>query len=1227
MSSQPVEKIPRIAKDHSTRFAKVQSKRHFLGSSEMATRIFEFDWSQTPVGPIDFWPPSLKTATTLMVNSRHPIVLWWGRSTFIQLYNDAYIPILGPAKHPAFLGRSGQECWSEIWSTMWPMWESVFATGEATWSEDFLYVLNRNLPREEGFFNFSYSPLWDEGEIAGIFCACYETTERVIGERRLRTLRDLGRTVSSAKNPDEACELAANTLAANPADIPFALIYLLDGDGECARLVASTGLGAESKAAPARIELSELVSCSTWPMGRVFKTGSAELISDLTTRFGCLPARPWPEPSELALILPIAASAQTNPTGFLVAGLSPRRIVDADYRSFLDLVAGQLATAVANAGAYEQERKRAEALAEIDRAKTVFFSNVSHEFRTPLSLILGPLEEALGQAQLPSETREQVEVAQRNSLRLLKLVNTLLDFSRIEAGRIEANYEPVELASFTAELASLFRSAIEKAGLRLLVDCPSLPDQVFVDREMWEKIVFNLLSNAFKFTFTGTIAVRLRAVGRLVELTVSDTGTGIPEGELSHIFKRFHRIRSAKGRTHEGTGIGLALVQELVRLHSGDIAVESAYGEGTTFRIHLPFGKAHLPPEQLRSAREHASTAICAEAFVDEALRWSGAEQTAQPFQPLLTTDSEFSSRGTSTHVFSGKPTKKILVIDDNADMRDYLCRLLNGRYELRVAANGNEALSLIKKDLPDLILTDIMMPELDGFGLIQELRKDSATRFIPIVVLSARAGEEARIDGLEAGADDYVVKPFTARELLARVAMRLNLHETQQALRESEKQLRQGNAQLAEHLIELQAANAEIQSSRRAALNLMEDLSDEIKERRHAEEILRRSSSQYETLVNQTPLGVYLVDDDFRIRQVNPIALPVFGDIPDLIGRDLDQVMHILWPKEYADEIIGIFRNTLETGESYETQERIEKRLDRGITEYYAWRVDRIPLPEGGFGIVCYFSDISVQVQARLAIAESEERSRKLEKLAAAGQLAASLAHEINNPLSSVTNALYILDRYPNLDEFTRNFVGMASSELARVSRIVKQSLSYYRVGMQPKPFNLATIVQESLQIFAHKCEQAGIHLIPKLQNGPSVLGFADEIRQIVDILIINAMEAMPSGGKLTVSVHNSCDWRHPQKGVRLTIADSGCGIPKDNCTKIFEPFFTTKAEKGTGLGLWVLRSIVAKHDGAVRVRSSDIVGKSGTTISVFFASQAKAFNEAQGKFDSAAQVTRRTN
>lgn len=435
----------------------------------------------------------------------------------------------------------------------------------------------------------------------------------------------------------------------------------------------------------------------------------------------------------------------------------------------------------------EAERRRAEALAEIDEAKTKFFSNISHEFRTPLTLMAGPLEDLLADGTLDPADRDRADLALRNARRLLKLVNSLLDFSRIEAGRVEASYEPTRLAEFTAELASLFRSAIESAGMTLTVDCAS-SDEAYVDREMWEKIVLNLLSNAFKFTFEGGITVSLRQVEGSFELAISDTGTGIASDELPRLFERFHQVKGANGRSFEGTGIGLALVQELVRLHGGTTEVQSELGKGSRFIVRIPTGKAHLAPERIFAPRTQVSTGVHGGVFVEEALGWIGE----QP--PAAITPTEIGKEEWPKLAVDGRPV--ILWADDNADMRGYVERLLAAAgYEVVLAEDGEKALSLAQARNPDLILSDVMMPRLDGFGLLEAVRGDPALAAIPFILLSARAGEETRVEGMRAGATDYIVKPFSARELLTRISASLDFVKVRDRanidIRKSEERLR----------------------------------------------------------------------------------------------------------------------------------------------------------------------------------------------------------------------------------------------------------------------------------------------------------------------------------------------------------------------------------------------------------------------------------------------------
>ncbi len=710
----------------------------------MGALMRSIDWSGTSVGPVEGWPQSLRTALSILLETGFPMYIAWGPD-FTQFYNDGYRPILGSTKHPAAMGISTRETFAEIWDIIGPMFAGVM-DGRPTTLVDFLLPLDRHGFIEECYFIFSYSPIREEaGRVGGVLVTVTETTARVLGERRLKTTQALAAETRSARTVTEACEIAGRVLAGNEADLPHARIYLIAGDRQGATLAAMCGADAQAA------ELPDTIPLSCGPVAAVVETGRLEVLdaAELAASSGHL------------LAVPITQQGADKPAGILVARTSARLLLDDAYRDFLSLVASQIGTAIAGAQALQEAQARADALSALDRAKTAFFNNVSHEFRTPLTLMIGPTEEALASPERALRG-EDLETVHRNELRLLKLVNALLEFSRLEAGRVTATFEPTDLAAFTADLASTFRSATERAGLRLIVTCPPLPAPVFVDRDMWEKIVLNLLSNAFKFTFQGSIAVELAADAAHVELRVRDTGVGISPEDLDRVFDRFHRIDRAAARTHEGSGIGLALVRELAAIHGGTVRAASVPGQGTVFFVRVPFGAAHLPADRIAPAvvAPQATPPVAgASPYVQEALRWLPREEAPGAPAPRPAAD-------------PSAPT--VLIADDNADMREYLTRLLAGRYQVDAVADGTAALQAIRRRRPDVIVSDVMMPGMDGFQLVAALRDDESTRRIPVILLSARAGEEARIEGLHAGADDYLVKPFSAREFAARVEAQL---------------------------------------------------------------------------------------------------------------------------------------------------------------------------------------------------------------------------------------------------------------------------------------------------------------------------------------------------------------------------------------------------------------------------------------------------------------------
>lgn len=745
---------------HEAGVAKMPS---FLGADATGAVIARKDWRASALGAVERWPAALVRSARLCLESGFPFAIAWGPER-TQLYNDAFLPICG-AKHPAALGQDMRACWASAWPVFGPAFERA-QSGIGGFVEDGRLFLDRRGVLEEAFLSFSFSPVRDDdGAIPGVLLTVIETTQKVLEARRTTLLSDLVTSSAGAVSAREAWVFAMRVLDDAPFDVPFAFVYSIDASGNEAELVARTRSTPE-RYCPAKADLRP--ERARWPLADVLRANRYRVLDGLSERFELEAIGPYPEPPRSAVLLPISLPGSQSPHALLVVGTSPRLILDDQYLKFFERVAASVATSVASARAHEEQRRRAEQLSALDRAKTTFFSNVSHEFRTPLTLLSGPLEDELAEREspLPEARRERLATAHRNTLRLIKLVNVLLDFSRIEAGRTMARYQPTQLGTLTSELASLFRAAIERAGLALSVEIEPQTQPVFVDRDMWEKIVLNLVSNAFKHTFSGSIRVRLRYTPVAAELDVIDSGIGIAEHELGALFDRFHRVYGAKSRTHEGSGIGLPLVRELSRLHGGDVRVVSRPDYGSRFTVTIPLGSAHLPAEQLDSDAVPTPTGAGVAAYVQEAMQWSTwqAEGGAAPHPSEPPSQDRAALLG------------KVLLAEDSADMRAYVAGLLTSRYQVLGVPDGQAALDAIASFQPDLVLTDVMMPRLDGIQLLRALRGDVRTRQLPVIFLSARAGEEAALEGIEAGADDYLVKPFAARELLARVRTHVEL-------------------------------------------------------------------------------------------------------------------------------------------------------------------------------------------------------------------------------------------------------------------------------------------------------------------------------------------------------------------------------------------------------------------------------------------------------------------
>ncbi len=743
----------------------------FAGGGEIGARMRAYDWAASPLGPVEAWPESLKTCVRIILTSRQPMFVWWG-DELINLYNDAYQAIVG-GKHPGALGMPAREVWREIWDQVGPRAESAMRRNEGTYDEALLLIMERHGYPEETYYTFSYSPVPnDEGGTGGILCANADDTQRIIGERQLSLLRELASRTSEARTVAEACVRSAESLAGNLRDLPFALLYLADperktltprrqrGDRPRRRRSRPSGCSSarprsgRSRRCSATGEPRQVPAPSALPEGRLgpAREGGGGAPARRLRRGGAVGrARRRPQP--------VPPARRRLPR-------LPRARRRADRR-------GDRQRAAPTRRSGGAPRRSPSSTARRPRSSR----NVSHEFRTPLTLMLGPTR---GRARAPepraAPASDAATTVHRNALRLLKLVNTLLDFSRIEAGRVAGRRtsRPTSPRSPRSSRAPSARRS-SAPGSRFVVDCPPLPRaglrrprHVGEDRPQpaLERVQVHLRGR-------DRGRARARTAGASSSTVARHRRRASPQASCRALFERFHRVEGARGAHPRGhrhrPRAGAASSSSCTAARS---RVESALGRGhDASRSRIPLGSgAPAAGAGRRRPRRSRAPARGAEPFVEEALRWLPApSDAASPRRAALAPLPPATGPRAARRARRRRQRR-------HARLRRAAARARAGTVEA-VARRRRGARAPRARSRPDLVLTDVMMPGLDGFGLLARAARPSGRpRAIPVIMLSARAGEEARVEGLEAGADDYLVKPFSARELLARVSAHLEL-------------------------------------------------------------------------------------------------------------------------------------------------------------------------------------------------------------------------------------------------------------------------------------------------------------------------------------------------------------------------------------------------------------------------------------------------------------------
>ena len=713
--------------------------------SEMSALVAAAHWSDGPLGDPQGWPQSLRTAVGICLASRFPILLWWGPE-LVMIYNDAYRPMLGQSKHPRALGTPGREVWGEIWDVIGPMLDQVMAGGGATWSHDQLLVLDRNGYPEECYFTFSYSPITDEaGGVGGVFCAVTETTERVVGERRLATLAEMAALMGAPSRAD-VVRTAATIMGSNTADHPVVVVLDAPPEGQPGALATLVERQLPDQAPGTCARVADLVRQVSGTGRPVTVPADGEALAGGICAWHAYPVAASAGP--LVAAEPPSSCSVSRCTAVGTAPSRPTRPCAPPTSRLPSATCGSWPRSVGDG--------RPSSSSTPPRARSSPTSATSCARRSPSSPVRSVRRSP------SSTTRASASAWSSSSGTRTGWPAWSTPCSTSGASRPAVSRRGSRRSTSRSWPGDWRRASGPRSSGPVSTfehDCGS-GVLAHLDRDMVERIVLNLLTNAVKFTPGGSVGLRVRQVDDDVEIAVSDTGVGIHPDDVDRAFARFERLPAPDGaRSHEGAGIGLAMVQQLAELMGGSVALTSEVGRGSTFTVRLPVrpaaAQAPAPP-----APSSAMTPRGVDDFLREVQTWQRHPGSA-PGAPLV--------------VGPSSPNRaRLVVAEDNEDLRTYLGQVLGEQYEIELVPDGAAALDAVRRETPDLVLADVMMPGLDGYGLVDAIRRDPALSGVPVVLLSARAGDDETSTALGAGADDYLVKPFSVLELRARVASNL---------------------------------------------------------------------------------------------------------------------------------------------------------------------------------------------------------------------------------------------------------------------------------------------------------------------------------------------------------------------------------------------------------------------------------------------------------------------
>lgn len=1235
--SQPVE-----ARGGSIRTDETSRDRVPAGAStewladggQMGTLIRAYDWSTTPLGPMETWPQSLRTAASIVLASGFPMLVLWGRD-YIQLYNDAFRPILGTTKHPAALGQRAHDCWSEIWDVLDPLFRGVMDGGDAVWNEDLQFVLDRNGYLEETFFTFSYSAIRDEsGRPGGILVTCVETTERVIGERRLRTLRELAARASTTHSVDETCATAARSLSTNPHDVPFAMLYLSSGANLTLR--ATTGIERGTTASPEVVAWGE--ADAAWPLRHVMADAASQLVTDLPARMGDLPGGPWPDVSTAALVLPITPATPGKASGALVAGISPRRALDAGYRSFLELVASQISTAIALREDEERYRRLAALLpvavytCEAPSGVITFYNQLAAQLwgRAPR---LGDLDERfcgsfrLWQSDgtlLPhDETPMALALREGRSFRNQEVVIERPDGSRISAlVNIDPIVDPdgqvvgaINVFHDTTEL----RSAREKLRhseehLRAIVDTtPACINVVAAD---------------------GTI-LHMNAAGlAMVDASQPEEVEGtsmfaLIRAEHRPAFRAFHEriCRGEKGAL-EFDLVGPRGTCRHVETHAAPLRAP----DGRVLQLAITFDVTERKAAEAAARRAVDHLQIVTDAMAVPVTRCTPDLRYAwvsRPYAEWIGQPAE--------HII-GRPLVEVIGEEAFEQLSPMFQRVLGGevvRFEEQVTVRGIGRRWINAVYTP----TEDASGTCDGWvsvvlDVTERKRTEEAHRRLAAIVESSddailSMDMEGKVTSWNRGAERLY--GYTTGDMVGKPISVLIPHDhvddfpaIMQRIRRGEGIDHHETVRIAKggRRIDVSLTTSPIRDARGRVIGVSKSARD-ISERKRTEAVLQKHTERTQLLWEAA--GVLLTTDE-----PHAMLQRLFAKIEASFGLDVylnymvmeggEELRLVSCAGIDQDVAAGISRLAFGQAicgtvalrrapivatriqDSHEPMVQIVKGL--GVRTYAC-----TPLLAGQrlLGTLSFasrtrddFDQDEVEFLQTIShyVASAYERLRLIEQLREEDrrkdEFLAMLAHELRNPLAPIRTGVQLIQRAGQNTALMEKACAIMERQLQHMVRLVDDLLDVSRVTrnkleLRKEWVDLATIVQSALETSRPLIEAFGHELTVSLPAEPVVLA-ADGVRlaQAFANLLNNAAKYTERGGRIQVTANAPSDGEGSASEVVVRVRDTGIGIPADELPSIFDMFVqversSERLQGGLGIGLTLAQRLIQMHGGTL--------------------------------------------